>query len=101
MKSKYSSPGRVKFCFARVSEVRRSNPERALMLATLLRAMQDWALIVRGGDEEMFDKQDIYEEELRAWFLSRDEDYCYSFDRICDICGLNRKNILRQIGLYD
>lgn len=64
-----------------------SEPEKNLMRAILRSAMDD------------IEKDGNVARQARRYFLSKDEDYLYSFETICSQLDLCEKTILELVGL--
>lgn len=65
-----------------------SRPEKNLLRAVLISAMSD---LKKGG---------MQARQARDFFMSRKEDYIFSFQAICDQLDLDPKLVLMVTGLY-
>jgi hypothetical protein len=62
-------------------------PEKSLLRAILLNAIND------------MNREDEHARKARAYFLSREDDYIFSFQAVCSYLNINPKNILVLVGL--
>jgi len=67
--------------------------ERALMVAILKRAVDDWNGVDMRGNESTSEASQRIKEEVREWFLDESEDYLYSFENICAALAIPAKAI--------
>jgi hypothetical protein len=62
-------------------------PERSLLRAILVNAIAD------------ANRNDEHSRRARDYFLSKEDDYIFSFQAICSYLGIDPKNILILVGL--
>jgi hypothetical protein len=62
-------------------------PEKSLLRAILLNAIND------------MNREDEHARKARAYFLSREDDYIFSFQAVCSYLNINPKSILVLVGL--
>jgi hypothetical protein len=63
-------------------------PERSLLRAILVNAIAD------------ANRNDEHSRRARDYFLSKEDDYIFSFQAICSYLGIDPKNILILVGLH-
>jgi hypothetical protein len=66
-------------------QIKRADPERKLMFAVLVDAIQTYQ---KFAGSESFHGKALYRKE-EAWFWSKDSDRVFSFAHICEVFGLN------------
>jgi hypothetical protein len=64
-------------------------PERGLLRAILVNAIAD------------INRNDEHSRRAREYFLSKEDDYIFSFRGVCSYLGIDPKNILILVGLTD
>jgi hypothetical protein len=64
-------------------------PERSLLRAILVNAIAD------------ANRNDEHSRRARDYFISKEDDYIFSFQAICSYLGIDPKNILILVGLHD
>lgn len=62
-------------------------PERGLLRAILLNAIAD------------MNREDEFARKARSYFLSKEEDYIFSFQAVCSYLNINPKAVLILVGL--
>ena len=62
-------------------------PEKSLLRAILLNAIAD------------MNRQDEHSRKARDYFLSKEDDYIFSFQAVCSYLNIDPKNILFLVGL--
>jgi hypothetical protein len=62
-------------------------PEKSLLRAILLNAIAD------------MNRQDEHSRKARDYFLSKEDDYIFSFQAVCSFLNIDPKNILILVGL--
>jgi hypothetical protein len=62
-------------------------PEKGLLRAILLNAIAD------------MNREDEHARRARSYFLSREDDYLFSFQAVCSYLNIDPKNILVLVGL--
>jgi hypothetical protein len=62
-------------------------PEKGLLRAILLNAIAD------------MNREDEYARKARSYFLSKEEDYIFSFQAVCSYLNINPRHILVLVGL--
>jgi hypothetical protein len=62
-------------------------PEKSLLRAILLNAIAD------------MNRQDEHSRKARDYFLSKEDDYIFSFQAVCSYLNIDPKNILILVGL--
>ena len=62
-------------------------PERGLLRAILLNAIAD------------MNREDEFARKARAYFLSKEDDYIFSFQSVCSFLNINPHHILVIVGL--
>jgi hypothetical protein len=66
-------------------QIKPGDPERKLMFATLVDAIQTYQ---KFADSKSFRGKALFR-EVEAWFWSEDSDRVFSFANICEVLGLN------------
>lgn len=64
-------------------------PEKGLLRAILLNAIAD------------MNREDEYSRRAREYFLSKEDDYIFSFQAVCSYLNVNPRHILILVGLED
>jgi hypothetical protein len=64
-------------------------PEKGLLRAILLNAIAD------------MNRDDEHSRRARSYFLSKEDDYIFSFQAVCSYLNINPNNILVLVGLQD
>ena len=64
-------------------------PERSLLRAILLNAIAD------------VNRNDEHSRKARDYFLSKEDDYIFSFQAICSYLNIDPRNILILVGLQE
>lgn len=64
-------------------------PEKGLLRAILLNAIAD------------MNREDEYSRRAREYFLSKEDDYIFSFQAVCSYLNVNPHHILILVGLED
>jgi hypothetical protein len=64
-------------------------PEKGLLRAILLNAIAD------------MNRDDEHSRRARSYFLSKEDDYIFSFQAVCSYLNINPSNILVLVGLQD
>jgi hypothetical protein len=72
-------------CFKVYRQTKPGAPERKLMFAILVDAIQTYQ---KFADSKSFRGKALYRKE-EAWFWSEDSDRVFSFANICEVFGLN------------
>jgi hypothetical protein len=62
-------------------------PERGLLRAILLNAIAD------------MNREDEFARKARAYFLSKEDDYIFSFQAVCSYLNINPRAVLVLVGL--
>jgi hypothetical protein len=62
-------------------------PEKGLLRAILLNAIAD------------MNREDEYARKARSYFLSKEDDYIFSFQAVCSYLSINPHHILVLVGL--
>jgi len=62
-------------------------PEKGLLRAILLNAIAD------------MNREDEYARKARSYFLSKEDDYIFSFQAVCSYLNINPRHILVLVGL--
>jgi len=62
-------------------------PERGLLRAILLNAIAD------------MNREDEFARKARSYFLSKEDDYIFSFQAICSYLNINPKAVLILVGI--
>lgn len=62
-------------------------PEKGLLRSILLNAIAD------------MNREDEYARKARSYFLSREDDYIFSFQAVCSYLNINPHHILVLVGL--